>query len=198
MKKILVTMLVVMLVAIGLNPASSYADSSSSSSAKDSSPQSLFPPYSSIVNSNSLLSGLTPEEYNEVIKNATPIESIAVEKGKTQIDQKISPMASLAAWSFSHHSRNDGAVFSNKFSVNNATNLNFHVVQWADGSSWSSPEVGYLIVNKNYMGEIRTVYGRFTDKSWDFQLRAPGAGEYQIMVSNYNDYTISGNGYVTF
>lgn len=39
-----------------------------------------FPPYSSIANSNSLLSGLTPEEYNEVIKNAKPIESIAVEK----------------------------------------------------------------------------------------------------------------------
>ncbi|KAF6627708.1 hypothetical protein T3H97_01405 [Paenibacillus sp. LX16] len=52
-----------------------------------------FPPYSSIANSNSLLSGLTPEEYNEVIKNAKPIESIAVEKEKTQLDQKISPMS---------------------------------------------------------------------------------------------------------
>ncbi|MEK5257922.1 hypothetical protein MKY75_01405 [Paenibacillus sp. FSL L8-0663] len=156
-----------------------------------------FPPYSSIANSNSLLSGLTPEEYNEVIKNAKPIESIAVEKEKTQLDQKISPM-SLGAWSFSHHSRDDGAVYSNKFSVNNAAILNFHVVQWADGSSWSSPEVGYLLVNKNYLGEVFAVYGRYTDENRDFQIKAPGFGEYQIMVLNLNDYTISGNGYVTF
>ncbi|MEC0182034.1 hypothetical protein P4H61_11075 [Paenibacillus peoriae] len=196
MKKFLVTMLVVMLVSIGLNPSSSYADSSSS--AKDSSPQSLFPPYSSIVNSNSLLSGLTAEEYNEVIENAIPIESIAVEKEKTQTDQKISPMASLASWQFSHFSRNDGGIYSNKFSVNNAATLNFHVVQWVDGSSWSRPEVGYLIVNKNYLGEVFAVYGRYTDESRDFQLRAPSAGEYQVMVLNLNDYTISGNGYVTF
>ncbi|AHC22567.2 MULTISPECIES: hypothetical protein [Paenibacillus] len=195
MKKFLVTMLVVMLVAIGLTPASSYADSSSS--AKESSPQSFFPAYSSIANSDSLLSGLTPEEYNEVIKNAKPIESIAVEKEKTQLDQKISPM-SLGAWSFSHHSRDDGAIYSNKFSVNNAAILNFHVVQWADGSSWSSPEVGYLLVNKNYLGEVFAVYGRYTDENRDFQIKAPGFGQYQVMVLNLNDYTISGNGYVTF
>ncbi|MGG4207513.1 hypothetical protein ABEW60_24520 [Paenibacillus jamilae] len=98
------------------------------------------------------MSGLTPEEYNEVIKNAKPIESIA----------------------------------------------NFHVVQWADGSSWSSPEVGYLLVNKNYLGEVFAVYGRYTDENRDFQIKAPGFGEYQVMVLNLNDYTISGNGYVTF
>lgn len=73
----------------------------------------------------------------------------------TKSDQKISPI-SLGAWSFSHHSRDDGAVYSNKFSVNNAAILNFHVVQWADGSSWPSLELGYLLVNKNYLGEVLT------------------------------------------
>ncbi|MDQ0050244.1 hypothetical protein J2T18_004572 [Paenibacillus polymyxa] len=75
-----------------------------------------FPPYSSIANSNSLSSGLTPEEYNEVIKNAKPIESIAVEK------------------------------------------------------------------------EVFAVYGRYTDENRNFQIKAPGFGEYQVMVLNHDYY----------
>ncbi|KAF6571789.1 hypothetical protein ACYCS5_16325 [Paenibacillus sp. SEL3] len=75
-----------------------------------------FPPYSSIANSNSLLSGLTPEEYNVVIKNAKPIESIAVEK------------------------------------------------------------------------EVFAVYGRYTDENRNFQIKASGFGEYQVMVLNHDYY----------
>ncbi|QYK65187.1 hypothetical protein KAI36_00292 [Paenibacillus sp. S02] len=53
-------------------------------------------------------------------------------------------------------------------------------------------------MNKNYLGEVFAVYGRYTDENRDFQIKAPGFGEYQVMVLNLNDYTISGNGYVTF
>ncbi|MFK4303855.1 MULTISPECIES: hypothetical protein [unclassified Paenibacillus] len=194
MKKLLVTMLVIMLVAIGLNPASSYADSSSS--AKDASNQSLFPPYSSIVNSDTLLSGLTLEEYNEAIANAVPLESVIVKSDKTQSIEKISPMA-VPSWSFSHLGRNDG-FWSDKFSIGYAGYVPVSVVQWGDDSSWSQPDVGYTLVSRDYLGKVRMVSGRYTGTNTKFEIKVPEAGQYQMLVNNFNDYTISGNGFMGY
>ncbi|MBP1311479.1 hypothetical protein JOD82_004605 [Paenibacillus sp. 1182] len=196
MKKFLVTMLVVMLVAIGLNPSSSYADSSSS--AKDSSNQSLFPPYSSIVNSDTLLSGLTLEEYNEAITNAVPLESVIVksESDKTQSIEKISPMT-LTSWAFDHLAKHDG-YWTDKFYVDYAITMPINVVQWGDDSSWSQPDVGYTLVNKDYLGKVHLVSGRYTGTNTKFEIKAPGPGTYQILVNNLNDYTISGNGFIGY
>ena len=58
-----------------------------------------FPPYSEIVNTDSILSELTEEEYHEAVRNAIPIESLMVEPTETQPEGNIKPMANMS-WAF--------------------------------------------------------------------------------------------------
>lgn len=189
MKKILVTMLVFMLVSIGLITTNSYAESLSTSFPTS------FPSYSSIKNTSSILSKLTLEEYNQAIENAILIESLVVNSGETNSVQ-ISPYASLSYWAFSNLAANS-STFPSEFTTYSSKILRITVVQRGDNSTTAQPQVGYTLVNQNYLGEVTLITGRFTGNNETREISVP-AGTYEVMISNYNNYTISGNGYINY
>jgi hypothetical protein len=185
MKKYFATLLVVILVSVVLNPSSSHADSQSSIP---------YPSYSSIADTGSWLSELTIEEYNEVMENAIPMESLIVNSEETQSNQRISAMAALNSWVLNKLGGGQ-AHLSSEFYIPYARTVTLTVVQWGDNSSFSQPSVSYSLVNKNYKGEYQVITGRFTDTNTSIQINVP-AGNYQVMIVNHQDYTISGNGYL--
>ena len=101
-----------------------------------------FPPYSEIVNTDSILSELTEEEYHEAVRNAIPIESLMVEPTETQPEGNIKPMANMS-WAFDNlqpPGPSGGAHFSGEF-TSSATKFKITVVQWATNSNKSPSEL---------------------------------------------------------
>ncbi|MEF7441740.1 hypothetical protein V4V36_24080 [Paenibacillus lautus] len=188
MKKMFVTMLVVILTSVGL-----YTGSAPNAEAADSNLVNFFPPYSEIVNTNSILSDLTEEEYNEAIRNAIPMESLMVESAKTQSEENIKPMANMS-WVFNNLGPNDGGHFSGSF-TSSANKYRITVVQWATDSN-KAPSVNYTLVNRDYFGTPALIYGRFTHTNETKEIWNVPPGTYQVMVTNLNDFAISGNGYI--
>ncbi|MEK4297408.1 hypothetical protein [Paenibacillus sp. FSL R5-0914] len=185
MKKFLATMVVFLLVSGGLISTNSYADPLSTS----------YPSYDSIKNTSSILSKLTLEEYNKVMENAIPIESLVVNSEETNPEQ-ISARASLSYWTFSNLAANS-SEFSSQFTTYSSKILRFTVVQWGDSSTTAQPSVGYTLVGQNAMGETSIITGRFTGTNGIKEITVP-AGTYEVMISNFNNYTISGNGYINY
>lgn len=191
MKKMLVTMLVVILTSVGL-----HTGSVSNVEAAENDWVNGFPPYSEIVNTDSILSELTEEEYHEAVRNAIPIESLMVEPTETQPEGNIKPMANMS-WAFDNlqpPGPSGGAHFSGEF-TSSATKFKITVVQWATNSN-KSPQVNYTLVNRDYFGKPVLIYGRFTHTNTTAEIWNVPPGTYQVMVTNLNDYAISGNGYI--
>ncbi|MEC0260229.1 hypothetical protein [Paenibacillus lautus] len=191
MKKMLVTMLVVILTSVGL-----HTGSDSNVEAAENDWVNGFPPYSEIVNTDSILSELTEEEYHEAVRNAIPIESLMVEPTETQPEGNIKPMANMS-WVFDNlqpPGPSGGAHFSGEF-TSSATKFKITVVQWATNSN-KAPDVHYTLVNRDYFGKPTLISGRFTHTNTTAEIWNVPPGTYQVMVTNMNDFAISGNGYI--
>ncbi|MGE7051114.1 hypothetical protein ACQKLN_08555 [Paenibacillus glucanolyticus] len=144
------------------------------------------------MNTDSILSELTEEEYYEAIRNVIPMESLMVESTETQPEGNIKPMANMS-WAFNNLGPNDGGHFSGKFT--SRSKFRITVVQWATDSN-KAPDVHYTLVNRNYFGKPVLISGRFTHTNTTAEIWNVPPGTYQVMVTNLNDFAISGNGYI--
>lgn len=187
MKKMFVTMLVVILTSVGLHTGISNVEAAENDWVNG------FPPYSEIMKTDSFLSELTEEEYYEAIRNVIPMESLMVESTETQPEGHIKPMANMS-WVFDNLGPNAGGHFSGEF-TSSATKFKITVVQWATNSN-KAPDVNYTLVNRNYRGKPVLISGRFTHTNTTAEIWNVPPGTYQVMVTNLNDFAISGNGYI--
>lgn len=160
---------------------------------------SWFPPYSEIVNTDSILAELTEEQYYETLRNSIPMEHFRVDSSEIGPKQ-VSPRAAIMSWSFANL-LNVGH-FSNEFNVTNfgggsQVNLRITVVQWASDGSEKKPTMYYGLVNSNYQGKPVTIVGKYTHTNTSEELVVP-AGRYQVQVTNGNSFAVTGNGNIAY
>lgn len=208
MKKMIVTMMMALLTTVGTssvtNASATEASFDTSSGTSLSAVErvdatSWFPPYSEIVNTDSILAELTEEQYYETLRNSIPMEHFQVESSEIG-PKKVSPRAAIMAWSFADLL--NGGHFSNEFNVTNfgggsQVNLRITVVQWASDGSDKKPELLYGLVNRNYQGKPVVISGKFTHTNTSRELAVP-AGTYQVQVTNSSSFAVTGNGNIAY
>lgn len=103
--------------------------------------------------------------------------------------------SAVVSWNLADNLYPNQSLTTPSFTVNKTTNVTVTVVQWRVDNSSSEPEIMYRLVG-NYITHQQPIKGRFTHSNTSVTFTVP-AGTYHLEITNLNNYTVGGNGYVT-